>query len=78
MDVPHADRREAVVLACELAGVENFLGQDALTPLHLATVARGVRLGLLMPALLADDPGKVAGSIAGAVVGDDPVDVVEP
>lgn len=55
------------VLASELSGVEEFLGQDALIALHLPVVAWGVGLGLLVPGLVADDPGEVTGSVAGAV-----------
>lgn len=35
----------------------------------------GVRLGLLMPRDMADDPRKITGAVAGPIVGDDPVDV---
>lgn len=75
MDVPDGDRGRAGVLAIELAGIEQFLGQDSLVALNLAVVARGVRLRLLMSRASADDPGEVTGAVAGPVVGDDPVDV---
>ena len=41
----------------------------------LAVVARRERLDLLVTGAGADDPGEVAGAVAGAVVGDDAVDV---
>lgn len=63
------------VFAGELAGVEQFLGQDALVAIHISVVAQGEELDLLVPGPLGDDPGGVAGSGAGPVVGDDPVDV---
>lgn len=75
MDVPDSYRGRAGVLAIELAGVEEFLGQNSLVALHLPVVARGVRLRLLMSRASADDPGEVTGAVAGPVVGDDPVDV---
>jgi hypothetical protein len=73
-----ADKIVAVVSlgrSGELAGVEQFFGQDALVALDLAVVPRGVGLRLLVPGLVADDPGEVAGSVAGAVVGHDAVDL---
>lgn len=68
MDVPDRDWGGAGIFAVEVAGVEQFLGQDSLVALHLSVVARGVRLGLLMPRALPDDASEVAGSVTGAVV----------
>ncbi|WP_398928997.1 hypothetical protein [Streptomyces sp. Ag109_O5-1] len=56
---------------------EDFRGRDALVALHLPVVPRCVWLGSLMPGALPDDAGKVAGAVASAIVGDDPVDVVD-
>src|SRR3712207_8864897 len=43
--------------------------------LRLAVMAWGEWLRLLVAGLGADDPAEVVGAVAGAVVGDDPVDV---
>src|SRR5215204_5647426 len=60
VDVPDRDRSHSCVLVGELAGVEQFLGQDALVALYFPVVSRGVGLGPLMPHLVSDDAGEVA------------------
>lgn len=69
-----ADRASS---AGELTRVEEFFGQDSLIPLDFPVVSRGIRLGPLMPCLVADGPGEVIGAVAGAVVGHDPMDVID-
>jgi hypothetical protein len=46
-----------------------------LVALSLAIVAGREGLGLLVPGLLANDVGEVAGALAGPVISDDAVDV---
>src|SRR5699024_4351285 len=75
VDVPDRDRGRAVLLAVEISGIEQFLGQDSLVALDLSIVLRGVRLGLLMAGALAYDPREVTGPVARPVVGNDTVDV---
>ena len=58
-----------------LAGVKDLLGEDPLVSLHFPVVLGREGFGLLVPGPVADDPGEVPGAVAGAVVGDDPVEV---
>jgi hypothetical protein len=68
----------ALRLAEVVAGVEDFFGQDPLVALGFVVVARGERFGLLVLGAVADDSGEVPRAVAGAVLGDHPVDVGDP
>jgi hypothetical protein len=46
-----------------------------LVALDFSVVFGRERFGLAVPGSVADDPGEVAGAVAGAVVGDDAVEV---
>src|SRR6266487_5370040 len=58
-----------------IRGRRGVPGHDPLVALGLAVVAWRAGLGLLLAGALADDAGEVVGAVAGAVVGDDAVDV---
>jgi hypothetical protein len=58
--VPDGDGGGALVLAGQLAGVEDLFGQDALVALDLPVVPWCLGLGLLVPGRVADDAGEVA------------------
>jgi hypothetical protein len=75
VDVPHAECGSSLILTGELAGVEEFFGQDALVPLDLPVVSGRAGPGLLVMGPVADDAGGVTGPVAGAVVGHNTVDV---
>jgi hypothetical protein len=65
-----------VLFAGPGVGVEEFFGEDAVVALDFAVVAWCVGRDPLV-AGSAQDAGEVAGAVAGTVVGDDPVDMLD-
>ncbi|KOX25507.1 hypothetical protein ADK67_16680 [Saccharothrix sp. NRRL B-16348] len=76
MHVPDGQGVGALLFAGPDVGVEEFFGEDAVVAFDLAVVARGVGLDALV-AGSEQGLGEVVGAIAGAVVGDDAVDVAD-
>ena len=74
---PHPGRLPAGLLAHVGAGVEHLVGQQPVEPLHFAVVPGRVGTDPLVPAGQGlHAPGEVPGLVVGAVVGDDPVDLL--
>src|SRR3954462_11443617 len=76
VDVPDGQSLGAVFFAGPDEGVEELFGQDPVVALDFAVMAWGVGRDELMSGAV-QDVGEVLGSVAGAVIGDDPLDVVD-
>lgn len=76
VDVPDLQCCCAVLFAGPGVGVEEFFGQDAVVALDFAVVAWCV-WGDALVACAAQGGGEVVGAVAGSVVGDDAVDVLD-
>jgi hypothetical protein len=74
VDVPDGEGGGAVRFAGPGVGVEEFFGEDAVVAFDFAVVAWGVG-GDSLVAGAAQGGGEVVGAVAGAVVGDEAVDV---